>query len=160
MADYSRRKWSVRNARWLKSAYAAFETLLVWVNPLLRLIGHQRLDKSFAAIEKATKGKLLDSPGCGQCIVGSTGLSCPMNCPKEIRNGPCGGVRPDGNCEVDPNMPCVWVLAWEGNKRFAEDGFPIQRVQPPLDNRLFGKSAWLREVRIRTQPIGDAAREV
>lgn len=83
-----------------------------------------------------------------------------MNCPKKIRNGPCGGVRPDGNCEVDVEMPCVWVLAWEGNKRFADNGYPIQHLQPPVDNRLIGKSAWLREVRIRTQPAGDAPRGV
>jgi len=157
---YRMRRWSVRNARWLKSLYGAFETFLVWFDPLLRRIGYERLDRPFAAIEKATKGVLLDSQGCGQCIVGSTGLSCPMNCPKEIRNGPCGGVRPDGNCEIDPDMPCVWVLAWEGNKRFASNNYPIQRVQPPVDNRLIGKSAWLREVRMRTQPAGDAPREV
>lgn len=157
---YRVRRWSVRNARWLKSAYAAFETLLVWIGPLLRRVGYDRLDKPFAAVEKVTKGLLLDSQGCGQCIVGATGLSCPMNCPKKIRNGPCGGVRPDGNCEVDVEMPCVWVLAWEGNKRFADNGYPIQHLQPPVDNRLIGKSAWLREVRIRTQPAGDAPRGV
>nr|WP_245947992.1 methylenetetrahydrofolate reductase C-terminal domain-containing protein [Halomonas montanilacus] len=28
---------------------------------------------------------------CGQCILSSTGMSCPMNCPKSLRNGPCGG---------------------------------------------------------------------
>ncbi len=154
------RQWSVRNARWLKSTYAAFETVLVWMDPLLRRVGYDRLDKPFVTIEKATKGVLLDSQGCGQCIVASTGMSCPMNCPKRIRNGPCGGVRPDGNCEVDTDMPCVWVLAWEGNKRLAENGYPIQRIQPPVDHRLIGKSAWLREVRARTTPSGDSSSEV
>ncbi len=107
-----------------------------------------------------TKGVLLDSQNCGQCIVGFTGLSCPMNCPKKLRNGPCGGVRPDGNCEVKPGMPCVWVLAWEGNKRFRENGYPMQTVQPAVDNRLIGKSAWLREVRLRAGVNGSAAHEV
>lgn len=127
--------------------YAAFEWTLVRLEPLLRRIGYERLDKPFVAVEKATKGWLLDSQSCGQCIVGFTGLSCPMNCPKGLRNGPCGGVRPDGNCEVDPQMPCVWVKAWEGNKRSSDGDYPIQVVQPPVDHRLIGHSAWLREVR-------------
>ena len=83
-----------------------------------------------------------------------------MNCPKRLRNGPCGGVRPDGSCEVKPDMTCVWVLAWEGNKRFRENGYPIQTVQPAVDNRLIGKSAWLREVRHRAELKRGSAREV
>ena len=144
---YRMRSWSVRNARWLKKLYAAVERALLWCDPLFRRVGYERLDKPFAAVEKVTKGVLLDSQNCGQCIVGFTGLSCPMNCPKKMRNGPCGGVRPDGRCEVDPMMTCVWVLAWEGNKRLREDDFPLQVVQPPVDHQLIGKSAWLREVR-------------
>ena len=53
----------------------------------------------------------------------------------------------DGTCEVDPDMECVWVMAWEGNKLMREKEYPIQFVQPPVDNRLRGTSAWLREVR-------------
>jgi hypothetical protein len=154
------RSWSVRNARWLKRAYEGLETVLVWLNPLLRRIGHERLDKPFLAVEKMTKGMLFDSQSCGQCIIGFTGMSCPMNCPKQLRNGPCGGVRDDGSCEIKPEMPCVWVLAWEGNKRLREDEYPLQVVQPAVDNRLIGTSAWLREVRRRTGASGDSAREV
>ncbi len=152
---YARRRWSVRHARWLKALYAIFEAVLKILSPLFRLIGYQRLDKPFVAVEKATKGLMLDSQSCGQCILSYTGLSCPMNCPKKMRNGPCGGVRPDGMCEVEPEMPCVWVLAWEGNKRFNERGdYPIQVVQPPVDHRLIGTSAWLREVRQKTAYSG------
>jgi hypothetical protein len=133
------RSWSVRNARWLKRAYEGLETVLVWLNPVLRRVGHERLDKPFLAVEKMTKGVLFDSQGCGQCIIGSTGMSCPMNCPKQLRNGPCGGVRDDGSCEIKPEMPCVWVL---------------------VDNRLIGTSAWLREVRHRTGASSGTAREV
>lgn len=150
------RSWSVRHAASLKFLYRVFERTLLLVEPLLRRIGYQRLDQSFLAVEKATKGFLLDSQSCGQCIVGFTGMSCPMNCPKKMRNGPCGGVRPDGRCEVDPSMRCVWVLAWEGNKRLKEASPPIQVVQPPLDHRLIGTSAWLREVRAKASGGGHA----
>ena len=144
---YRMRSWSVRNARWLKSLYNGIESALTFANPLLKRIGYERLDKPFLFVEKVTKGFLLDSQSCGQCIVGFTGLSCPMNCPKTMRNGPCGGVRPDGKCEVKPDMNCVWVQAWEGNKRLQEDEYPIQIVQPAIDNRRIGRSAWLYEVR-------------
>jgi hypothetical protein len=59
-----------------------------------------------------------------------------------------------------PEMKCVWVLAWEGNKRFRENGYPIQTVQPAVDNRLVGKSAWLRAVRLRAGVDGSAMHEV
>lgn len=143
------RRWSVRNARPLKALYEVLEDCLVNINPFLEWLGHWRIDKVVLGIEKLTKGALFDSQSCGQCILGSTGMACPMNCPKNIRNGPCGGVRANGKCEVDPRMDCVWVLAWEGNKRLGGQQYPIQVVQPPLDNRLRNSSAWLREVRKR-----------
>jgi hypothetical protein len=139
----------VRNARWLKALYSGVESTLVFLSPVLRRIGYDRLDKPVLFVEKITKGFLLDSQNCGHCIVGFTGLSCPMNCPKTMRNGPCGGVRADGKCEVKPEMDCVWVQAWEGNKRFKEKEFPIQFMQPAIGNRKIGTSAWLREVRNR-----------
>ncbi len=144
---YRMRSWSVRHARGLKRLYSFTEWLLLKIDPLLRRVGHERLDKAFVVFEGATKGFLLDSQSCGQCIAGFTGLSCPMNCPKTLRNGPCGGVRANGKCEVKPEMDCVWVAAWEGNKRLAENEFPIQFVQPAIDNRRIGKSAWLHELR-------------
>lgn len=148
---YRMRSWSVRNARWLSAIYRVIEFALLLAQPLLQRIGYERLEKPFIRLEKTTKGLLLDSRSCGQCIVAFTGLSCPMNCPKSIRNGPCGGVRPDGTCEIEPDMTCVWVLAWEGNKRMHRSEYPIQVVQPPVDNRLSGTSAWLREVRLKSQ---------
>jgi len=154
---YAMRSFSVRHSRWLKALYGAFESMLVAIDPLLRRIGYDRIDRPFVVFERMTKGFLLDSQSCGQCVVGSTGMSCPMNCPKELRNGPCGGVRMDGKCEVDPLMDCVWVQAWQGNKRMRTAEYPIQFVQPPVDNRLRGRSAWLREVRNRVAERGGAA---
>jgi hypothetical protein len=144
------RSWSVRNSRWLNAIYIGIEAALILAHPLLKRIGYQRLEKPFVAVEKVTKGFLFDSQSCGQCILSFTGMACPMNCPKSIRNGPCGGVRPNGMCEVDPDMTCVWVLAWEGNKRMHKGKYPIQELQPPVDDRLRDSSAWLREIRRRS----------
>lgn len=147
---YALRQWSVNNARPLRALYDGLERALVKMHPLFEWLGYRRIDKAFLGVEKAAKGLLFDSRSCGQCILGSTGMACPMNCPKSLRNGPCGGVRADGRCEVDPEMECVWVLAWEGNKRLGEQNYPIQTVQPAVDNRLRNTSAWLREVRKQT----------
>ncbi len=40
-------------------------------------------------IEHAVKGPVFGCRMCGQCVLHSTGLTCPMNCPKTLRNGPC-----------------------------------------------------------------------
>ena len=55
-------------------------------------------------IEHAVKGPVFGCQMCGQCVLHETGLTCPMTCPKTLRNGPCGGVRPDGTCEVKPDI--------------------------------------------------------
>ncbi|HEX4618420.1 MAG TPA: methylenetetrahydrofolate reductase C-terminal domain-containing protein, partial [Steroidobacteraceae bacterium] len=95
------------------------------------------------------KGLLFDCRMCGQCILSSTGMSCPMNCPKNLRNGPCGGVRANGNCEVRPEMKCVWVEAFAGSTRIDGGSEALRTVQTAVDRRLQGKSSWLRVVRER-----------
>ena len=142
------RLWAVANAALLAGVYSTFESTLKAVAPLLERIGFDRLERPVAAVELTVKGALFDCRMCGDCVLSATGLSCPMNCPKALRNGPCGGVRPDGGCEVYPLMPCVWVQAVEGSRRM-RGGATIAAPLPPVDLRLKGSSAWLRAVRRR-----------
>src|SRR2546428_686582 len=79
---------------------------------------------------------------CGQCVLHSTGMTCPMNCPKTLRNGPCGGVRPDGGCEVNPEMRCVWLKGWERSRKLPLWQDHFNHLRPPVDNRLEGTSSW------------------
>ena len=146
---YRVRLWSVRHARGLNRLYRALEDLLVRLRPLMRLVGDKRLERPFAALERGTKGFLFDCKMCGQCVLSSTGMSCPMNCPKQLRNGPCGGVRADGNCEVLPDMKCVCVAAWEGGQRIPGGVESMRTVQFAVDRRLEGRSSWLRALRQR-----------
>jgi Methylene-tetrahydrofolate reductase C terminal len=136
------RTWSVRHARGLERLYAVLERTLVAAAPVLKRIGFERAERAVAAFERLVKRTLFDCRMCGQCALSSTGMSCPMNCPKALRNGPCGGVRADGHCEVYPEMPCVWVKAWEGS-RAMHGGDRILEVQPPVDHRRKGQSTWL-----------------
>jgi hypothetical protein len=148
---YAVRLWSIRHARLMEGIYRLFEPTLVTLGPILSRIGYARLEMPVAAIERQVKGFLFDCQMCGQCALSSTGMSCPMNCPKNLRNGPCGGVRADGHCEVKPEMKCVWVAAWEGAQRMRAC-MVIVDGQKPVDHSLRGTSSWLRVVREKTAP--------
>ena len=155
---YSVRRWSVRHAGALEQFYQAFESVVVALDPLWRRIGYERLEKPVAALEKVVKGFLFDCQMCGQCALSSTGMSCSMNCPKSLRNGPCGGVRANGNCEVKPDMRCVWVEAFEGSQRMREGQATIRVVQIAVDRRLEGRSSWLKVARDKAVLKTEAAR--
>ncbi|PVH27623.1 hypothetical protein DDE20_16785 [Pararhodobacter oceanensis] len=143
---YRLRLWAVKRSYQCERLYTALEAALVKLHPLFEKIGYNRLERPVAVVERAAKTLLFDCKMCGQCVLSSTGMSCPMNCPKQLRNGPCGGVRPGGYCEVKPEMRCVWVLAWDGASRMKE-GHRIGNVLPPVDRQLEGSSAWLRASR-------------
>ena len=147
---YAVRRWSVRHARGLEAFYNGFERVLLSLEPLFRRIGYDRLERPMAWLERMVKGFLFDCQMCGQCALSHTGMSCPMNCPKQLRNGPCGGVRANGNCEVKPDMKCVWVEAWNGSQEM-KHGSDIRNVEVAVDRQLEGKSSWLRVVRIKTE---------
>ena len=143
---YKVRLWSVRHAGLLEKIYNLVEKCLVRMAPVFDRIGYERLEKPVAFIEKSVKGVLFDCQMCGQCALSSTGMSCPMNCPKTLRNGPCGGVRENGNCEVIPEMRCVWVEAVAGHQ-LMQAGHNLAEVQFPVDFSLKGSSSWLRVAR-------------
>ncbi|MFK7732780.1 MAG: methylenetetrahydrofolate reductase C-terminal domain-containing protein [Pseudomonadales bacterium] len=144
---YKVRLWSVRHSGFMHSIYNAVESVLLKMDPVWARIGYEKVDSALLGVEKFSKGLLFDSQSCGQCTLSDTGMACPMNCPKSLRNGPCGGVRGNGNCEVDPDMKCVWVTAWQGSQNMREGVQRIQIIQAPLDNRRRGTSAWLRVIR-------------
>ena len=106
-SSYTIRLWSVRHARFLERLYSWFADLFLKLDPFWNFIGYGRVERPVKFVERNVKGLLFDCRMCGRCILSSTGMSCPMNCPKQLRNGPCGGVRADGNCEIEPTMPCV-----------------------------------------------------
>ncbi len=142
---YKLRQWSVTHSRKMEAFYYFFEPFFVLLFPLWKLIGRERVEKPMRLLEKAAKSLMFDCQMCGQCALSSTGMSCPMNCPKSIRNGPCGGVRLNGNCEVKPEMRCVWVEAWRGSQNMKRSE-AIKQVQLPVNFSYQGSSSWLRVV--------------
>ena len=109
-------------------------------------------DRAARVIEEPLKGKIWDCRMCGQCVLHSTGLTCPMTCPKSLRNGPCGGVRANGHCEVKPEMECVWVNAVRRAHSIPHFGAEINAILPPVDWQLAGSSSWVNLVTGRDQP--------
>jgi len=54
---------------------------------------------------------------CGDCVLGETFGFCPVaRCAKSLSNGPCGGTRKNGKCEIDENIDCVWYQIYERAK--------------------------------------------
>jgi hypothetical protein len=152
---YRIRLFAVRQAPAFEWIYAKVERAMVALDPVFRKIGYNRVEAPVALVERAVKTVLFDCKMCGQCVLSSTGMSCPMNCPKELRNGPCGGVRPGGFCEVKPEMKCVWSLAWDGAARM-KGGDKIREVLPPVDRSLKGSSSWLRVSREKAAMLREA----
>ncbi len=138
----------------LERAYTATHSALWPFRRWLRPGG--AVEQLFVWGERLSKGPVFDCRMCGQCVLHSTGMTCPMTCPKDMRNGPCGGVRPDGHCEILPDQPCVWVLAWRRAEKMPHFGADIGRALPPLDRRLQDTSAWINELdgRARQAPAG------
>jgi hypothetical protein len=101
------------------------------------------LESGVIWVEKVGKGAVFDCQMCGQCILHSTGMTCSMNCPKNLRNGPCGGVRTNGHCEVKPEMRCVWVQAFERSQKMPKYGHELLTIQPPVNRQLEDTASWI-----------------
>ena len=143
---YKIRLFAVRHSRFFEGLYAAVNPGIVGFLKGVDKVFGKKLDRPITAMEAGLKGALFDCKMCGNCALSKTGMSCPMNCPKTIRNGPCGGVRANGMCEVKPEMKCVWVQGWDGASRM-KTGDKIKNIEFAVDHRQKGKSTWLRIAR-------------
>ncbi len=155
------RLWSTRNARGLQRLYGAFARYAPRLAPLVNAIGVERAESLLRRMERPAKGLFFDCRMCGQCVLSSTGMTCPMNCAKQMRNGPCGGVRADGGCEVDPAMRCVWVEATDGIQRIG-DAAELPRAErlAALDHSRSGSSTWIDVIRPRPSQSEPAAEPI
>ncbi len=125
------------------------------------LEGVRWANRLFTSAEHVVKKEVFGCVMCGQCALPVTGYACPMTCPKQLRNGPCGGVGADGSCEVYPELRCVWLEAVEraAGSGHSQDLLTLHR---PVDHRAFGQSAWVnywqgRDAELWTADPRDAA---
>ena len=136
--------------RWIQDSphllELAYQAVYESIRPFKRwLLPDSWAERALISLERISKGALFDCRMCGVCVLHHTGMTCPMTCPKNMRNGPCGGVLPNGHCEILPEKPCIWVQAWERSKRMPIYGQEIKHIQPPLNYQLRDTSAWIND---------------
>lgn len=104
-----------------------------------------------ASIERAIKGPAFGCRMCGNCLLQETAFICPMECPKGIRNGPCGGSIP-GKCYVDETRPCIWYAIYDRAFEMGREN-KLLEVLPPLDWNKVGTETW-RDVASQVRKLG------
>ncbi len=101
------------------------------------------------AVERLFKGALFGCRMCGNCLLQETAFICPMECPKGLRNGPCGGVTPSKMCYIDESRKCVWNCIYERALRTGRQD-KLLEILPPMDWSKAGCETWgdvIRQVR-------------
>ena len=129
--DLMARLFPVNRASKLRGALA---TVLGWVD---RRPG---LAHVVERVEFAIKRPVFGCEACGNCMLGQMEYVCPQTCPKNLRNGPCGGTLL-GRCEV-VDKPCIWVEVYDRAKTTGR----IEELRthiPPRNPALQGTSSWI-----------------
>jgi methylenetetrahydrofolate reductase (NADPH) len=99
-------------------------------------------------VELWVKGPLFGCRMCGNCLLQETAFICPMECPKGIRNGPCGGST-STKCYIDETRKCVWYEIYKKAIKTGREKTLLE-VLPPLDWDKAGTETWgdvVRQIR-------------
>jgi methylenetetrahydrofolate reductase (NADPH) len=103
-----------------------------------------KMEGIFHKLEHLTKVVLFDCKDCGDCALIDVAYLCPMSqCPKNQRNGACGGSF-EGWCEVYPGKKqCVYVRAYSRLKKHGEEAQLDNGIVPPCNWDLYQTSSWI-----------------
>jgi methylenetetrahydrofolate reductase (NADPH) len=99
-----------------------------------------RFARGVEKVELAIKKPAFGCEACGTCVLSWLQYVCPQTCPKQMRNGPCGGTA-FGRCEV-VDKPCIWGAVYERAKA-ADQISTLRTYVPPPDRSLQGTSSWI-----------------
>lgn len=112
---------------------------------LMRFVDSSRvLRKPFHSAEFWIKAALYGCKDCGDCALFDVAYLCPISqCPKDQRNGPCGGSF-EGWCEVYPNeKQCIWARAYQRLKSQHKEDSIGNTIIAPCNWELWQTSSWL-----------------
>ena len=107
-----------------------------------------KLERPYAKVEHFCKVLTNDCECCGDCALGDLAYLCPMSqCPKNQRNGPCGGSW-NGYCEVHPKgsrgqKKCIFVRAYKRLKSHGAEQQLVAYQIPPLNHDYRKSSSWI-----------------
>jgi methylenetetrahydrofolate reductase (NADPH) len=107
-----------------------------WQPPYAPFRRDTLFNRALNSIEMLYKGPLWGCRQCGNCLLQETAFICPMECPKGLRNGPCGGSTPE-HCYVDETRPCIWYKIYERSFQMGREEMLLE-VLPPLDWEMVG----------------------
>ena len=129
--DGAGRLMPVSRDTWLRRR---LQRLSAWVDrrPPLRTLTER--------FEYAIKRPLFGCEACGNCVLGHLEYVCPQTCPKQMRNGPCGGTFLT-RCEV-VDQECIWVPVYQ-RAHAADRVDELKTYIPAPDRRLRGTSSWI-----------------
>jgi hypothetical protein len=108
----------------------------------------RRISRLLLVVEDIIKVPLFRCQRCGECILSSTAFICSQNCPKRLRNGPCGGTGEGGSCEVFPDRKCVWYRIYFRSRLLRRVSL-LYKVNRIHNWNLEKTSAWLNVFRGR-----------
>lgn len=123
-----------------------------WQPPFLPFKKESFGKRLLAKVELSIKGPVFGCRMCGNCLLQETALICPMECPKGMRNGPCGGITPEKNCYVDSTRKCIWYKIYKTALRNGTEETLLE-VLPPIDWSKAGTETW-GDVVNRVKKIG------
>lgn len=152
--------WVQNYPGFLEKLYKFAEGVFLSLDGLWSAIGYDTSEKLLKPGEDLFKTVIFECNECGQCVLHYTGMTCPMNCPKQLRNGPCGGTRTDGHCEVHEDMKCVWVDAFERSQKMPLYGSEILDIEPIHNWRREDESAWINMLREKDGTYDESTPEV
>ena len=111
-----------------------------WQPPFMPFKREQFDRRVLASLEIIVKGPVWGCRMCGNCLLQETAFICPMECPKGIRNGPCGGSTSE-YCYVDETRPCMWYRIYDRAFKMGRQEMLLE-VLPPLDWDKVGGETW------------------
>jgi methylenetetrahydrofolate reductase (NADPH) len=122
-----------------------------WQPPFLPFKRETLGNRVLAAVERMVKGPMFGCRMCGNCLLQETAFICSMECPKGIRNGPCGGSTEE-HCYVDESRPCMWYQIYDRAFRMGRQE-KLLEVLPPLDWNKVGTETW-GDVIVQLRKVG------
>jgi methylenetetrahydrofolate reductase (NADPH) len=113
-------------------------------NTLTNIMGwvdkHPSAANALERAEFAFKSPVFGCQACGNCVLSYTEYVCPQTCPKNLRNGPCGGTLM-GHCEVEDKQ-CIWVEVYDRAKAAGKTE-ELKTFVPARNMALKGTSSWV-----------------